>query len=137
MRPFFFLCFHLLLIIQGFSQDPYFSQFFANRVYLNPAYAGFDPGTTITLNYRNQWIGLPGGTLSSFNNSFETYNATVNFQIPCFLQSEDLNFGTAFSVFYDEAGEAPFQTTGLGWAFSLSFPLPNHSRNCRTPCSVS
>lgn len=110
------------------AQDAHFSQFYANRIYLNPAYAGFDPGTTLTLNYRDQWFGVPDGDISTFANSYRTFNATANFQIPCFLQLEDINSGVAFSVFRDEAGRAPLVTQGSSVGFSHEIPLtrPNN-----------
>jgi len=47
-----------------FGQDPTFSQFFTNRIYYNPAYAGSHPGMRTRLNYRNQWHNLS----SQYNN---------------------------------------------------------------------
>lgn len=52
-----------LLILSGnkaFAQDPTFSQYFNNKQYLNPAYAGSENGARASLNYRNQWKSLPG-----------------------------------------------------------------------------
>lgn len=98
------------------AQDPYFSQFYANRVYLNPAYAGFDPGTTLTLNYRDQWFGVPDGAISTFGESFRTYNASLELQTPCFFN--DLYLGLAGFILRDEAGEAPLATTVVGLAVS-------------------
>jgi type IX secretion system PorP/SprF family membrane protein len=47
------------------AQDPSFTQFFANPLYVNPAMAGTasiddGPAGRATLNYRNQWPGLAG-----------------------------------------------------------------------------
>ena len=122
---------YYLLIITQFiflftvveAQDAHFSQFYANRVYLNAAYAGFDPGTTVTINYRNQWFGIPDGDLSSFSDGYRTFNATADIQLPCFFELEDVNVGTAFSVFRDEAGEAPLMTQGFSLAFSYEQPI--------------
>ncbi|HOP04615.1 MAG TPA: PorP/SprF family type IX secretion system membrane protein [Tenuifilaceae bacterium] len=55
----FFLLLTLIFILaQGktFSQDPGFSQFFSNQLYLNPAYAGNPKYQRIRLVYRNQWL---------------------------------------------------------------------------------
>ncbi|MBK6904987.1 MAG: type IX secretion system membrane protein PorP/SprF [Saprospirales bacterium] len=89
------------------AQDPHFSQFFANRVYLNPAYAGLDPGWTVTMNYRNQWFGIPDGDISTFNQSFRTYQVTADLQAPCMFGLDNVNGGFALSVFRDEAGAPP------------------------------
>ncbi len=42
----------------GQAQDPEFSQFYANPLYLNPALAGANICPRAILNYRNQWPGL-------------------------------------------------------------------------------
>jgi type IX secretion system PorP/SprF family membrane protein len=55
-----------------FSQDVSFSQFYANPMYLNPAFAGSAGIPRIGLQYRNQWSG--------FDNAFSTYSAS--FDIP-------------------------------------------------------
>lgn len=123
----------LILLVLGsgaqplLGQDPYFSQFFANRVYLNPAYAGFDPGVTLTLNYRDQWFGVPDASSTPFQAGFRTYNATVNFQLPCFDRLENNSFGVALSFFRDEAGGAPLVTTGGAIASSIGLRLAGKS----------
>lgn len=106
-----------------FGQDPHFSQFFANRIYLNPAYAGFDAGQTYTINYRDQWFGLADGSGVPFNSGFRTMNASVNLQAPCVFDLQDVNLGFALSFFNDEAGDGPLRTTGFGFAFSHEQPL--------------
>lgn len=61
-----------LLVKTAFSQDVSFSQFYANPMYLNPAFAGSAGIPRIGMQYRNQWSG--------FNNAFSTYCAS--FDIP-------------------------------------------------------
>lgn len=82
------------------AQDPTFSQFYINRIYLNPALVGLDGGTAFNISYRNQWPGVTG--------AFNTASASVELQEPC--------LGSAFAAsgFYDKAGEAGFQTIGFG-----------------------
>lgn len=116
-----FLSMFFIFILRG--QDPAFSQFFANRMYLNPAYAGFDPGMQISLNYRDQWFGLPDGDLSGVNRAYRTINLSIESQLPCFLGVEDLNVGTGLTVFRDAAGAAPLVTQGVSWALSYEQPL--------------
>lgn len=47
------------------SQDAEFTQFYANPLYLNPAFAGTHLSPRATLNYRNQWPGIPGTFVTS------------------------------------------------------------------------
>lgn len=99
------------------AQAPIFSQFYANRVFLNPAYAGFDPGTTITLNHRSQSFGVPDGSFNTFPESYRSYSATVNMNLPCLFGG---NFGLAVSAFHDETGFAPLEVSGGGFALSYN-----------------
>jgi len=102
------------------AQDPYFAQFYANRVYLNPAYAGFDPGTTVLINYRNQWQGITDGGVVSSSTSYRTFNATGDFRMPCFSGIQNFSLGLAGSFFHDGAGNAPLVTQGVGIALSAA-----------------
>lgn len=94
------------------AQDPTFSQFYINRLYLSPALVGLDPGTTFNVSYRNQWPGVSG--------AFNTASASVELQEPC--------LGSAFAAsgFYDRAGEGGFQTLGFGLHYAYIIG-PKHS----------
>jgi len=53
----------LFSLVLGFNlkaQDPEFTQFYANPLYLNPAFAGTHNCPRVALNYRNQWPGISG-----------------------------------------------------------------------------
>jgi len=54
--------------LQVKGQDPEFSQFYANPLYLNPAFAGTSEYQRVVANYRNQWPNQ--------GNTFVTYNFT-------------------------------------------------------------
>ncbi len=70
--------------VNGFAQDPHFSQFFASPLTLNPAYTGkFDGVFRVAGNYRNQW--------PTINNAFTTATASVDFGI---LQNKIPEFDT-------------------------------------------
>lgn len=69
----------LIIVILGFlicppetaeAQDPHFSQFYSNNLYLNPAFAGSNKCPRLSVNYRNQWPAL--GT------AYETYSASYD-----------------------------------------------------------
>ncbi len=48
------------------AQDPIFSQFYNNSMYLNPAYTGMDGGISLTAVYRQQWADIDGGFRSQY-----------------------------------------------------------------------
>jgi len=60
----------MILIVIGFinqvqaQQERHYTQFFANKLSLNPAYAGEDGIGAITAMYRNQWLKLEGAPVS-------------------------------------------------------------------------
>jgi len=60
------------------AQDPIFSQFYANKMYLNPALTAYDDGTTVNLQYRDQWRQVRKG-YSKFTTS--AVGATTD--VPC------------------------------------------------------
>ena len=62
----------LLLVICLFNstsilhaQDPIFTQFYSNPVYLNPAFAGSNKCPRIVSNFRNQWPGFSGDFITT------------------------------------------------------------------------
>ncbi len=52
------------------AQSASFSQYYTTRMHLNPALAGEQPGTAVTMAYREQWTNVPGGLRTVFA-SFE------------------------------------------------------------------
>lgn len=58
----------------AFTQDPSFSQFYANRIYLNPAFAGMEPGIGVAGVARVQWAQVDKG--------FRTYGFSADAQLP-------------------------------------------------------
>jgi type IX secretion system PorP/SprF family membrane protein len=109
------LAFKILLTILSclihtglFGQDPYFSQFFANRLYLNPAMAGMEEFRRLSLNYRNQWP-LSG-------NQYVTYSASYDQYV------EPLHGGIGFSVYNDNQGNGIITQFGasLIYAYHLN-----------------
>lgn len=76
---------------QSYAQDPEFSQFYANPLYLNPALAGTGECSRANINYRNQWPSMPG--------SFITYNASVDHYVNA------LSGGVGIIINSDQAGD--------------------------------
>lgn len=101
----------LLVLICGvaFAQDPTFSQFYANRLYLNPAFAGTAKCPRLTLNYRNQWPGI--------DNSFITYSASFDQQV------DAISGGLGALVFRDIGGEGILSTTSASLMYSYQFSV--------------
>ncbi|MCB2219392.1 MAG: PorP/SprF family type IX secretion system membrane protein [Bacteroidetes bacterium] len=79
----------LLVSLNGFSQDPQFSQYYAHPLYLNPALAGTGECSRVMLNYRNQWPSISGG--------FKTYAFSAD------LYSDALSGGLGLSIYADDA----------------------------------
>ena len=81
----------ILLSLSGFGQDPGFSQFYANPLYLNPAFTGTTELQRVVLNYRNQWP-QKGATFTTYSLSFDKLlgkiNSGIGFQM---LRDQELN----------------------------------------------
>ncbi len=86
----------MISITEVFAQDPQFSQFYANPIYTNPAFAGSSRVGRGVINYRSQWPGI-SGTFRTFSVSYdEHYDA--------------INGGLGFSITGDEAGVGTMRT---------------------------
>ena len=72
-------------ILKG--QDPAFSQFYANPLYLNPSLTGTNALPRLITNYRNQWPNQ--------GNTFVTYNVSYDAFLP------EMHSGIGFKVMYD------------------------------------
>ncbi len=59
-----------------FAQDPHFSQFYANSLYLNPAFAGSEKCPRLALSYRNQWPAL-GPTYVTYSVSYDQFSNLI------------------------------------------------------------
>lgn len=91
------------------GQDPQFTQFYANPLYLNPAFAGTAYCPRINLNYRNQWPSIPG--------SFVTYNASYDQYV------RGLKGGVGAYVMSDVAGKGSLTTNRIALMYSYSQAL--------------
>ena len=95
------------------AQDPSFSQFYANRVYLNPAFTGLESGITVAGVSRMQWLNVDQG--------FRTYGFNVELQEPA------LNSGIGLSLFHDQQGHANLQTSSVGLSYAYTIPFDHHN----------
>jgi type IX secretion system PorP/SprF family membrane protein len=98
-----------LLFVDGFSQDPTFSQFYANPLYLSPSFAGATEEYRLAMNYRDQWPAIPG-VFRTYSISFD--KAMINF-----------NSGIGVLATYDVAGTGELSTTNIGLLYSYDFNI--------------
>ncbi len=84
----------LFLMAAGYlkAQDPSFSQFYGNPMYLNPALTGAKICPRITLNYRNQWPSIPG-TFVTYSASYDQHISAISGGIGLMVISENLAEG--------------------------------------------
>lgn len=98
-----------ILFTDCYGQDPTFSQFYANPLYLAPSFAGATQEYRIGMNYRNQWPAIPG--------VFETYSISFDKAMPNF------NSGIGVLATYDVAGSGNLSTTNIGLLYSYDFNI--------------
>ena len=106
-KGYLYIIFSFVVCSLCYGQDPTFSQFYSNRLYLNPAFAGTSKCPRLTLNYRNQWPGI--------DNSFVTYAASYDEQI------DEINGGIGVQLLTDRAGEGVLNTTSAAFMYSYQF----------------
>jgi len=111
-RIIYFTLLSFLIFTDSSGQDPTFSQFYANKLYLSPSFAGATEEYRFTLNFRNQWPGIP-------NSKFHTYNVSFEKAMPNF------NSGIGILATYDVAGSGELSTTNLGLLYSYDFNITN------------
>lgn len=98
-----------ILVVNLYSQDPTFSQFYANSLYLAPSFAGATEEYRFSMNYRNQWPAIPG-VFHTYSISFD--KALINF-----------NSGIGVLATYDVAGSGELSTTNIGLIYSYDFNI--------------
>ena len=57
-----------LFVGRALAQDPQFTQFFANPIYIAPSYAGASTGQRVIVSYRDQWSVIPNTQYPSIVN---------------------------------------------------------------------
>lgn len=94
---------------KAYAQDPEFTQFYANPLYLNPAFAGTAKCPRVVLNFRDQWPGLSG--------TFITTSASYDQHIP------SLSGGLGLLVTNDRAGLGTLNTTTVSGMYSYQLKV--------------
>lgn len=93
------------------AQDPIFSQYFAQKMYLNPAYTGYDYGIAVNTALRTQMLTLAEDRIAEFTTSNLEMGAEVSHG----------RTGSGFGGQYTQStqGEGPYQfnRAGVSYAF--------------------
>ncbi len=108
-KRFYILTILTLMTLKGWSQDPQFSQFYANPLYLNPALAGGALAPRATINYRNQWPSLSANFVTT------TFGADV------FLPN--VNSGLGMLVTMDSQGLGNLKSTEAALQYSYQIGI--------------
>lgn len=93
----------------GKAQDPEFSQYYANPLYLNPAYAGSTECGRLGLNYRNQYPSL--------SNAYVTYNVSYDQSMP------KISSGFGFLIMSDAQGDGGLIRTSAAAFYSYNLKV--------------
>lgn len=86
------------------AQDPQFTQFYANPLYLNPAFAGAAKCPRMCLNYRNQWPNITG--------KYVTYSFSGD------MHMDALAGGVGLLVTTDDQANGTLKTTNASLIYS-------------------
>ena len=93
------------------GQDPQFTQFYANKLYLAPSFAGAVQQDRLSMTYRNQWPSLPGTFVSyavAYDHFFSNFNS-----------------GIGLLILRDVAGSGKLSTTNFGVQYSYDIKINN------------
>jgi len=105
----FVLCSVCLLANSALAQDPQFTQFYANPIYLNPAFAGSHGCPRFALNYRNEWPSLSG--------NYVTYSASYDQYV------KNISGGIGIIALHDQQGQGTIYTSTLGAIYSYHLKI--------------
>lgn len=86
------------------AQDAEFTQFYANPLYLNPAFAGSNICPRVCINYRNEWPGI-SGTYVTTSASFDRFVYGIK-------------SGIGLLVLNDRAGRGTLNTLNVSGIYS-------------------
>lgn len=98
-----------ILCSESRAQDPQFTQFYANPLFLNPAFAGSIRCPRICLNYRNQWPNLDG--------RYVTYSASYDVHLNV------LGGGIGALITTDDQAINTLKTTNVSLIYSFLAPI--------------
>lgn len=91
------------------AQDPTFTQFYSNPLYLNPAFAGSTGCQRFAANYRNEWPQLTGNYVT-YSASYDNYH-------------KNISGGIGILATHDQQGQGTINTSMLGLIYSYHLSL--------------
>jgi type IX secretion system PorP/SprF family membrane protein len=103
------LCLGLLLPFCGMAQDPQFSQFYANPLYTNPAFAGASNNIRFTIIGRDQYTAVQ----RNYKTAAASFDAQVN----------SLSGGLGAMATMDVSGDGFLTTNTFSGIYAYSAPL--------------
>ncbi len=105
----------LLIVVSGVAshaqQDPQFTQYMFNNLYITPAFAGVEGVTQLTAMHRSQWLGYE----SSFNDGGAPTTQLISFTTPIYK----LKSGLGVYVVNDKLGPQNNQEAHAMYAYHL------------------
>jgi len=121
LKLYILLIFSFITTTVAYPQDPQLTQFFSSPLYLAPSFAGTGLGSRAVLNFRDQWLAIPG--------AFVTY-----------MFSLDHNFyryrsGVGLLFLRDQAGSGHLATTQVSLNYSYNIVI-NRMINIRPAMAV-
>ena len=99
----------VVVLFNANAQDPAFTQFYANPLYLNPAMAGSNGCPRFGVNYRNEWPQLTG--------NYVTYSASYD------QYFKNISGGFGVLATHDQQGQGTINTSMLGLIYSYHLTL--------------
>jgi type IX secretion system PorP/SprF family membrane protein len=105
----------LIILVAGLfswahGQDPQFTQFYANPLYLAPSFAGATEQDRISTTYRNQWPGLLNGVFVTYSFAYDHY-------------FENFNSGVGVLLLRDVAGTGKLGLLNAGLMYSYDIQV--------------
>jgi type IX secretion system PorP/SprF family membrane protein len=94
----------MILSVPANAQDPQFTQFYANPIYLNPAFAGSYGCPRFSANYRNEWPSL--------SSNYVTYSVSYD------QYFKNISGGIGVIAMHDQQGTGTIYTSMLGLVYS-------------------
>lgn len=102
----------MLTVFSLRAQDPMFTQFYANPLWLNPALAGVERCPRVISNYRNQWPKTVNGGVN-----YVTYAVSYDQHV------DALNGGLGIQVMNDQSGNGVFNNYYISGMYSYNLPV--------------